>query len=63
VLTVTVWAMTSNLVTYVRDGQWALTAVGATILGLALWVCVEAVIALVGLKRAARAASEAPAGH
>jgi carbon starvation protein len=61
VLTVTVWAMGYNLINYVHNGQWALTAVGATVLALALWVCVEAVIALVGLRRA-RAAAEAPSG-
>jgi carbon starvation protein len=62
VLTVTVWAMGSNLVTFLKGGQWALAAVGATILALALWVCAEAVIALKGLRAAAAPAPEAEGG-
>ncbi|MDH5527700.1 MAG: carbon starvation protein A [Nitrospirota bacterium] len=51
VLTVTLWAMGHNLIDYVRNSQWALTAVGVTILALALWVCVEAVIVMRALRR------------
>jgi carbon starvation protein len=51
VLCATLWAMSHNLVNYVANGQWGLTAVGATIMGLALWVCVEAVVVLKQLKR------------
>jgi carbon starvation protein len=62
VLTVTVWAMASNLISYVAHGQWALTALGGTILALALWVCAEAVVVLRNLKRAAAPVPEPEGG-
>jgi len=62
VITVTVWAMASNLIGYVAHGQWVLTAVGATILALALWVCGEAIVALRNLRRAAAAPVPEPEG-
>ncbi|MFQ5507873.1 MAG: carbon starvation protein A [Leptospirillia bacterium] len=55
VLTVTIWAMGKNLIAYVDKAQWGLTLVGATILALALWVCVEAILVLRNLKNGAPA--------
>ncbi len=57
VFTVTLWAMSKNLTAYVQNSQWVLTFVGTVIMVLALWVCVEAVIVLKGLKNS----TEAPA--
>ncbi len=50
VLTVTLWAMSKNLTGYIANGQWGLTAVGGTIMGLAIWVCIEAWLVLKALK-------------
>ncbi len=62
VLGVTLWAMVNNLINYIQGEKWGLTLVGATVMGLALWMCFEAWTVLRSLRRAtlAEAAKEAP---
>ncbi|WP_370324711.1 carbon starvation protein A [Euzebya sp.] len=48
----TVWALLENLGDFISEGDWVLAPLDAIILGLALWLIVEATLAL----RAARAA-------
>jgi len=43
VLVATVWAMVTNLATYITQGNWGLVIVGGIILLLALWVVLEGV--------------------
>lgn len=43
---ITTWAMFSNLLTYVRDGNHLLTVLSVLILALEFWVIIEAVAAL-----------------
>ncbi len=47
-IAMTGWAMVANLRTFMLSGNWLLTGIGAAILGLEIWIVVEAVQSLLG---------------
>ncbi|MGY1836454.1 carbon starvation protein A [Blastococcus sp. SYSU DS0510] len=58
-LVMTTWALLVNLRNFVRDDQWVLAPLDALIFVLAVWLIVEAVIALLAARRERPAAVDA----
>jgi carbon starvation protein len=50
-LVMTTWALILNLINFVEDGQWVLVPLDAIIFVLAVWLIVEAALALRDARR------------
>nr|MBA2696694.1 carbon starvation protein A [Actinomycetota bacterium] len=60
-LVMTSWALVVNLLTFIEDEQWVLAPLDAIIFVLAMWLIVEAALALRGMSgRGAPQAADAP---
>ncbi len=59
-LVMTSWALVVNLLTFIEDEQWVLAPLDAIIFVLAMWLIVEAALALRGMSRGAPETTDAP---
>ncbi|GAB3519893.1 carbon starvation CstA family protein [Arthrobacter monumenti] len=60
-LIMTTWALVVNLMNFIAAGQWVLAPLDVIIFGLAMWLIVEAALALRGARRGVPAPGDA--GH